>query len=162
MTTLYDITAGIRDIMECVDENGELTQAQSDDLTALEMAFDEKVEAIVKFVRNVEADADAFKVESDRLAALRKSAMNKVAWLEDYLKAQMDARHLPKAGTKMGGARIQQGPPRVDVLDATLVPAEFMVPQPATLDKGKALMALKAGESVPGCTLTRGEFLRLT
>lgn len=159
---LYEINDEIAAILASVDENGELTQEQADKLTAMEMAFDAKVEAVVKFIRSLDAEAKAYKAESDRLADLRRARENRAGWLKNYLADQMRQRNIQKAGTPMGGARIQAGPPRVDITDATLLPAEFLVAQPPLVDKAKALTALKAGETVPGAALVRGEFVKLT
>lgn len=90
MATLYEIN---NEILNCVDlETGEIVDMEK--LEALQLAFDEKVEGIACWVKNLLADAKAIKEEKDALAARQKNCENKAASLKEYLSSALGGRSL--------------------------------------------------------------------
>ena len=49
----------------------------------------------------------------------------------------------------------------VSITDESVIPAKFLIAQPAKLDKKAILAELKAGEIVEGATLTENEYLMI-
>lgn len=69
MANLYEIN---EQILSCVDmETGEIIDA--DKLQDLQLAFDEKVEGIACWIKNLLSDAAAIKAEKDALAEREES-----------------------------------------------------------------------------------------
>lgn len=81
MANLYEIN---EQILNCVDmETGEIIDA--DKLQDLQLAFDEKVEGIACWIKNLLSDASAIKAEKDALAEREKACKNKAESLKNYL-----------------------------------------------------------------------------
>lgn len=81
MATLYEIN---EEILSCVDmETGEIIDAEK--LGRLQMAFDDKVEGIALWIKNLLSDAAAIKEEKDKLAERQRVCENKAKNLKEYL-----------------------------------------------------------------------------
>lgn len=85
--TLYEIN---KQILECINEDGEVLD--EDRLTALSMERDEKIESVALWVKDLKAEAAAYKAEKEAFAARQKAAESKVEsltkWLSDALQGQ--------------------------------------------------------------------------
>lgn len=160
---LYEIPAIIDDVLENsfhVDgETGEVFD--EDDLEALDMALDEKLEATALYVKSLDAEADAIKAEEKRLNDRRKSIEKRSESLEDYIARTMVRSGKKKVETPKCLLRTRKTE-RVEVLDKSEVPDYFMrsklVIEP---DKNELKKRLKAGEIIPGCVLVSGESLTI-
>ena len=90
--SLYEIT---REYLEALDhleideETGEILNAE--ELDKLAGAFDEKVESVACYIKNLTAFAGDLKEEEANLAKRRKSAEKKVDYLKTFLSSCMDA-----------------------------------------------------------------------
>lgn len=77
--------------------------------------------------------------------------------------AELEAAALTRADGFRSSVLISASPPAVEILDAELVPAEFLrhpkPPKPAP-DKPKIKAAIEAGQRVAGCKLVQGVTLR--
>lgn len=92
---LYQID---EEIMKCVDmETGEIVDAVM--LDQLQMDRNTKIENIACWIKNLNADVEAFKKEKQTLAERQKAAENRVESLKKYL-----AYHL--AGQKFSTPRV--------------------------------------------------------
>ncbi len=159
---LYEINDAIRAAMDKVEAaDGELTPELAAELDALDMAWSEKAEHCALFVRECEANADAVETEVKRLSGKARALHSRGDWLKGYIFDCMTARQTDKFKGKLIGARIQQGPPAVNVLDAPLVPQSFYTQPAPVLNRTAILDALKAGTPVPGAELVRRPFLRI-
>src|ERR1700759_385068 len=106
---LYEISSAIHGALtDAVNEDtGEVNPALADALNALEMQFADKAAAIVAFIKNTRAEAEAFEAESDRLAARAGTLNKRVDWLKEYIKCEMTRLGMTKIGSEMNAARIQ-------------------------------------------------------
>lgn len=83
--TLYEIDSKIADLIEKVDpETGEVG-FDPEELEALQMERDAKVENVALAIKNISAEADAIANEIKALTARKKTAENKVESLKRYL-----------------------------------------------------------------------------
>lgn len=79
--TLYEIEQAI---LDCLDmETGEVLDVEK--LDALQMERTAKLEGVALWIKNLEADVEAYKVEMARFAERRKVAENKLDGLKRYL-----------------------------------------------------------------------------
>lgn len=86
--TLYEINAAI---MGCVDtETGEIIDF--DQLDALTMERDTKLENIALYIKSLEAEVAAIETERDTLAQRCKVKKNKAARLREYLAYNLDGQ----------------------------------------------------------------------
>lgn len=81
MATLWQID---EEIMACIDqETGEIIDGER--LDALQMERKTKLENVALWVKNLEADAVAFKAEKQAFEAREKAALNKAKGLKEWL-----------------------------------------------------------------------------
>lgn len=146
MPSLYEIDQGI---LGCIDqETGELIDPER--LENLQMERNQKIENIALWIKNLQADALAYKAEKEAFAEREKAAANKAEQLKAYL-----ARAL--AGQKFSTARCAvsfRKSTKLEVLDADCIPGEFMVKTVTIKPDANAIKELlKAGQQVNGCRL---------
>lgn len=89
---LYEINEEIiKAFDEAIDpETGELLdEVAYDRITALQEDFEEKVENLAIYVKDLKAQANALKAERDALAKRQKAAENRAASIERYLQGAL-------------------------------------------------------------------------
>ena len=80
MASLYEIDQAI---MECLDwETGEILDAER--LNALQMERQDKVESVALWIKNLSADAIAYKAEKDAFAEREKATLKKIESLKAH------------------------------------------------------------------------------
>ncbi|MCR4341536.1 MAG: siphovirus Gp157 family protein, partial [Gemmatimonadaceae bacterium] len=106
---LWDITTELEmlgdEIQEC---GGELTPLMEQRLDALEGAFEDKVERVALYVREMIVSADAAKAEETRLAAIRRSHERTADGLKRYLQTCLERAGVPKINTPKVKVRVQR------------------------------------------------------
>ena len=84
MATLYELTDALKNFeLDIDEETGEILN--SDELDALELERDTKIENIALWVKNLLSDAEAYKREKDNFYSKEKAAKNKAERLKGYL-----------------------------------------------------------------------------
>lgn len=156
---LYELAKNYAQLMEMAEEME--SDALVDTLEALQDAIEDKAENIAKLIKNLEADAKIIKEEEKRLAERRQSIEKKIDRLKQYLQEQLEVAGLQKVKRPTITVAIQANPPSVEIADEKLIPSEFMIPQPAKVDKKAILERLKNGETVPGCELRQTKGVRI-
>jgi|SRR5579875_869524 len=156
---LYELAPRYAELLDMADSLDE--SIFQDTLSAIEEAIEDKAENIAKLIRSLEADAKAIKEEEDRLKARRMSLENKIANIKSYLQNQMEVAGIEKVKRPTISIYFQNNPPSVDVLDESLIPEDYLIPQPAKVDKKAILAALKDGFVIEGCSLKQGRSVRI-
>lgn len=157
---LYEITERFRNLEELVG-NEEIPQDVV--LTALaevEEEFEVKADNLVKIIRNIEAECEAYKVEEERLANKRRVAAKKIDNLKDYLKSNMILLDKKKIKTPLFNLNVQNNPQSVELIDETLIPEDYIVMKREVVKK-PILEALKQGMEVPGAVIRQTQSLRI-
>ena len=92
--TLYEINAELEKLIaNSIDpETGEL-MIDPEQIDALNMARDEKIEQTALYIKNLKAEADAIKTEIDNLKARHDAAKNKAERLTAYIKDILPERN---------------------------------------------------------------------
>ena len=137
-------------------------EAINDTLEALEGELEDKAINVAKFLRNMEAAAEAIKNAEAEMARRRRSLENRVKWMKDYLKGSMEHTGITKIECPYFKLSIQKNPPAVNILDESAIPEEFKE-QVITwkIDKTAIKEVLKSGEAVPGAELVNGTRLAI-
>jgi hypothetical protein len=165
MTALYEIAAVYRaDAAKLADLDLD-EQTLADTLEGLGGELEVKAQNVVMFARNLESTAAAIKEAEAQMAARRKAIENRAAGLRKYVQTSMQIAGVQKIECPYFKLAIQNNPPSVDIYEAALIPAEFMVqapPPPPALDKKAVAAAIKAGREVPGVRLTQGQRLAIS
>lgn len=150
---LYEID---QEIMNCVDmETGEIIDPVR--LDELQMDRDTKIENIACWIKNLNADAEAFKAEKQSFADRQKTAENKAESLKRYL-----ANYL--AGQKFSTPKVAisfRKTSSVNVTDISQLPEEFLKFADPTPDKTAIKNAIKAGTTVTGAEIVEGQSISI-
>lgn len=157
MPNLFDLTGAMADVDRILEENeGELTPELEAVLDGLEMAFDEKAEAIARVIAMKKAMAGAVKEEADRLAKRKQSFERSADSLRRYLHLGMVAAKQRKVETATATIFITKGRDRAEVATPSALPEKYLVEQAPTIDRAAILADLKAGKKIPGAVLAKG------
>jgi hypothetical protein len=164
---LYELTEAMIRAQSIIDdetidpETGEVKDPSKDlkeILDAVEMAFDEKIENIVRLVKKVEYEATVIKIEETRLARRRASREKIAAWLKMYSQQAMDAVRKDKISTALFTIWVQESEGGTEIMKNAVVPEEFLGPaKPRDPDKKALKKALKSGMEIPGIRIGEGK-----
>lgn len=150
---LYEID---QEIMNCVDmETGEIIDPAR--LNELQMDRDTKIENIACWIKNLYADAEAFKTEKQSFADRQKAAENKAESLKKYLTNYL-------AGQKFSTPKVAisfRKTSSVNVTDISQLPNEFLKFADPTPDKTAIKNAIKAGTTVTGAEIVEGQSISI-
>ena len=139
--------------------SGEIDEQTFND-TLSAMGVEEKLESYCKVIRQLEADAEMLKAEKDRIAKKQKTVENSIDRMKsavtEFLKVQ--GKDKESAGTFTVALSKST---KVNVVDETQVPKEFLIPQEPKVDKSSILKLLRNGETVKGCELQINEGVRI-
>jgi len=155
---LYEIAGQYRAVLEMEPENDDELAAQMNALDELEGELTVKADNIVRYIRNLSAEADALKAEEAALYKKRKAAENKAERLKAYLAAQMTLCGLKELKAGLFKLRFQPTTPAISIIDEAAIPEQYRKVK-IEIDRLAIRDALKAGEEVPGIEVQRGEAL---
>ena len=146
MASLYQIDQAI---LECLDaETGEIIDAEK--LDALFMEKNQKIENIALWIKNLQADALAYKAETDAFAARQKAAENKVESLKAWLVSALGGQKFSTTKCAVSFRKSEA----VQVDDVNSIPAEWTrIKTTIEPDKTAIKAAIKAGQEITGCKL---------
>lgn len=149
MANLYQIRQEIENFeFELDEETGELLNAMTWD--DLQMAFEDKVENIACYIKNLASDVLAFKAEEEQLAKRRKSAERRIEYLKRLLADNMGGEKFSTAKCAVSFRKSEQ----VVVDDVKYIPAELLKVKTTYEPDKTAIKALfKNGQAVSGCRL---------
>ncbi|SFC01895.1 virus Gp157 [Bacillus sp. 491mf] len=157
---LYELTSNFNQLQQII-EDGADQEAIHDTLQAIDEAIDDKVQGAALLIRNIEAQAEAIKVEEKRLSDRRKFFENNCKKIKDYLYQQMvavDKRRVKGALVTVG---IQKNPASLEIATDAVIPPEYMIAQEPKVHKKALLAAVKDGLQWDGITLKQGESVRI-
>ena len=156
MATLYGIVKEIENFEFQIDEEtGEILNF--DELDKLELAKEVKIENICLFIKNLQADAVAYKTEKDSFEKKRKEAENKAERLKKYIEYIL-------AGEKFKTNRISvsyRKSEQVECPDLLEVDVDYLRYKEPELDKTKVKEAIKNGIEVKGCQLVERQNIQV-
>lgn len=158
MATLYELSKQANELYEMLQNEEIDEQTFNDTLEALET--DIKVENYCKVIKQLQADAEMFKGEIDRLTARKKTAENAVDRMKNALLTflQLSGQEKVKAGSFSVSTATTQA---VQITDESAIPCIYLVEQPPKVDKIGIKNALKAGEEINGAELVNNLGVRI-
>lgn len=153
MASLYEIN---EEILNCVDmETGEIIDVER--LSQLQMAFDDKVEGIALWIKDLLSDAAAIKAEKDKLADRQRVCENKAKRLKEYLSGFLGGQKF-----KTPRVAISYRPSKsVDVLDLSKLPEKYLKYADPTVDKTMVRKALESGIELEGVALVEKQNIQI-
>ena len=157
MASIYQIRREIEDFeYECDPETGELLNALEWD--KLNMAYEEKVENIACFIKNLTIDIADFKAEEANLAARRKTLERKAEFLKRLLLDNMDGQKFSTVKCAVSFRKSEA----VQVDDVNHIPAEMLrIKTTYEPDKTAIKAAIKSGREINGCKLVENTSIQI-
>lgn len=153
MATLYEIN---EEILNCVDtETGEIIDPEK--LSQLQMDFDDKVEGIALWIKDLLSDAAAIKAEKDKLNERQKVCENKAKNLKEYLSGFL-------AGQKFRTPRVAisyRKSESVNVSDIGKIPEEYLKYKDPEPDKTAIKAAIKSGQIIDGAEIVVNQNIQI-
>lgn len=146
MASLYKIR---EELLQVVDtDTGEITDTARFD--ELQMEYEEKIENIALWIKNLKAESKAYKEEKDSFAEKQRRAENKAESLKRYLDSALKGQKFNTTKVAISYRKSTS----VDVLDVEKLPEAYRkTVTTVSADKTAISAALKAGELVDGATL---------
>lgn len=160
---LYDIQTQYQTILDQFQdvESPEQIDALTEELSAIQDAFESKAEAYCVIYRTLTATAEAFKAEEDRLKQRRQYAEAAAERVKRGLESAMLALDIRKMDAGTFSPAIQKNAPSVDVQNEEAIPEKYLIPQSPKIDKRLILIDLKAGAVIEGCEIKQTESIRI-
>ena len=152
--TLYEIDQAIIDALEgAIDpETGEvMDDALLASYEKLQEDRDTKIENIGLFIKNLEAEADAVKLEAKKLTARAKASENKAEHLRSYLQHSLAGERFSTPRLNVSYRKSQKV--EVDHVRLLDIPDNLLRYKDPEPDKTAIKEILKSGGTVPGCEL---------
>ena len=146
MANLYEINNAI---MDCIDyETGEILDVER--LNALQMEKQDKIESVALWIKNLSADAIAFKAEKEAFVEREKKALKKIESLKNWLSWALEGQ---KFSTWRCAVTFRKSE-AVEIEDDCNLP-QYLLNEKVTYTPNKTAIkeAIKAGEEIPGCKL---------
>ena len=157
MASLYTLTNEFLQVAAQLEEMELDQDTITDTLESLQLPIEEKAENIIKFVKNIEAMAEARKSESKRLAELAATDLKRAERLLSYLDDSLRMLGKKKLTAGVFEVGYRKGVEVVEV-DEERLPQEYWItpePTPKPIGKPELKKLLKEGKEIPGVTLKR-------
>lgn len=149
---LYQIN---QEIMDCIDmETGEILDTAK--LDGLQMELEDKLEGIGCWIKNLEAEAAAYKAEKDAFAARQKTAENKAASLKNYLAGYLRGCPFETLRVKISFRKSES----LEVSESAVVPEEYLK-HTVEVNKADLKAAVKSGLVLDGVQLVQKQNIQI-
>lgn len=162
--TLYELSQDYRQALEALTDPELDVPAEviADTLEGLQGTLEDKAVNVAKFLKNLEATAQAIKDAELRMAARRKTIENRVTSMKTYLKDNMEACGIQRIESPWFVLAIQKNPVAVEILDEGLIPDTFVeLVTTRKIDKMAIKKAIESGSEVSGVALSQGTRLAI-
>ena len=155
---LYQITQSTQQLLEMLSE-GEIPEDVYKD-TVDSLGAENAIDDVVKAIRNKQAEAEAFKAEADRLTEKNQAAEKAVDSMKKLILDYMRATDQKKTGTGLFTVS-RRSSKSCELTDETKIPEQYLIPQPAKIDKKAILAELKEGKEIAGARLKESESIMI-
>ena len=126
MEPLYRISSHLADVLDSIDNDGELPEDLALQLDALFTDFETKCSQILRALRAYESQADVFDAEATRLVRLRRLFQRRADWLKQYLLDNMVRAGTHKTMTDIGTLSIcMNSRPAIILSPGAIIPPDY-------------------------------------
>ena len=160
---LYELTADVMTLQDMLENEVEDEQMLLDTLEGVQYEYEYKLEQYAKVIRNLEADANAYKLEANRLNERRRVIENNIDRLKNHMFESMKATGINKVKGTLLNVSIQKNGGKLPVIvdcDVKDLP-ESVVKVVESPDLEAIRKLLDAGECDFARYGERGESLRI-
>jgi hypothetical protein len=162
MSSLYNLTNQFALAVTHLDEMELEQDLYQDTLDSIQAPIEEKVENIVKYMKSLEALADAKKLEAKRLSDSASSDIKKVEWFKNYMADNLKKANITKLQAGIFSLGWRKGTEVVHI-DETKTPTAdeaphlYLYQEPKFIGKTDLKKLIKEGKEIPGVSLVRNE-----
>jgi len=150
---LYEINAALEALLEQVDEEtGELT-CDMEQLEALSLERDEKLEGLALSTKNDRAEAEAIYAEIDNLSKRARALKNRAERKSEFLERMLNGEKFQTPRVAITYRTSQAVELTPEFLEWAITQDKFLRYKDPEPDKTAIKAALKAGETVPGAEI---------
>jgi hypothetical protein len=131
-----------------------------DTMDSIQAPIEEKVENIVKYMKSLEALADAKKLEAKRLSDSASSDLKKVEWFKNYMADNLKKANITKLQAGIFSLGWRKGTEVVQI-DETKTPTAdeaphlYLYQEPKLIGKTDLKKLIKEGKEIPGVSIVR-------
>ena len=160
MSSLYNLTNDFAAVVNHLEEMELDSEVLQDTLDSLQAPIEEKVENIVKYMKSLEALADAKKLEAKRLSDSASSDLKKVEWFKNYMADNLKKANITKLQAGIFSLGWRKGTEVVQI-DETKIPAFeeaqhlYVFQEPKFIGKTDLKKLIKEGKEIPGVSIVR-------
>lgn len=148
---LYEITDALLQVEDLL-EAGEDVQ---DTIDALQLSMEDKIEGLVKVIRNFEASAEAKKNEAKRLKEQAEKDQANADRLKDWIKLNLIRLGKKKVETDLFKVTVTKPREKIEV-DETRLPDDYFIIKREPISKTELKKLVKEQE-IPGVQIILGE-----
>ena len=162
MSSLYEINwqlanaielyySGVEDVVD--EETGEVKNLE-DYIAEVQIAFDDKVEGCVLYMKNLMAEEKAIKAEMDALKKRATAKAKERTKMEDYIRSICPDKKYesPKFCLKFRQSEVTVAPTSYE--EIMKLPQEFIrKTEEYSVDKKAVKKAIQEGKKLPGCRI---------
>lgn len=151
---LYKLTDEILELQD----SGMTPEDIADTIEGMELEFNDKIEQTLSLIKNMEAEAVAFKAEAERLSNIASSKLKSVNKLKEYIKGEMIRLEKSKISTGVHSLTVRKPLKKLNIVNDKKIPPEwFDVKVTQSPKKKEILAALKDGQKIEGVEIVMGE-----
>lgn len=158
MATLFEMTSAAANLYELLT-NGDIDEQVFND-TLEAMGAGEKIESYCKVIRQLEADAEMYKAEKDRLYKKQQASENAIARMKNAVTEFMKITDIKKCQAGVFNVALSESK-AVNITDENAIPARFLVEQAPKIDKAAIRAELMAGGEIAGAELKKNTGVRI-
>ena len=154
MSKLYEIANEYAEL----ENSGLEPEFIADTLEGIKGELEDKVENILKLIKNEQAYTEALKAEAKSFSERAQSSQRKVDSLKEYLVSSIQTSGLKSVRAGTMSATVRAPSKSVEVIDVSKIPLDYVEFETVTKpDKLAIKKLLEAGQEVPGCELKTGK-----
>ena len=150
-------SAALEELLQ--ETGGELSETLETFLAEIETGLTTKTDGYYSMMDHLNATAERYRKRSEAYRAAAKSAENVVERMKDRIHTAMKLMGVQEIEGKSIRFKIQNSPASLKIAEGAVLPAEMTIVT-VTPDSSRIKSALKAGETIPGCSLEQGTHVR--
>ena len=157
---LYELNQNFQNLLEVMENttDSEIKALIQDSLDQLQLQTNEKIENIIKYIKNLEYEAAALETEAKRLQDRKAKTLKKVDNLKGYLKDFTSSLDSKKYNAGIFKVSIRRNSPSLEITDIQAIPTEYIqYIEDVKVDKQRIKEAIKNGEKIAGVQLIESE-----
>lgn len=154
MSKLYEIANEYAEL----ENSGLEPEFIADTLEGLKGTLEDKVENVLKLIKNEQAYSESLKQEAKSFSERARAVDNKIESMKQYLVSSIETAGLKSVRAGTMAVTLREPSKSVEVTDVSKIPTQYVDFETITKpDKLAIKKLLEAGQAVPGCELKTGK-----